>query len=63
MIWIFGSTSVRDNATRIDRALREFGFAVPSLTSDLFLARNNVVRMGAPPILGNVPSLVGQDQV
>ena len=39
-----------DNASRIDRALREFGFAESGLTSDLFLARNNVVRMGTPPI-------------
>ena len=39
-----------ENAARIDRALREFGFAAAGLTSSLFLARNNVVRMGVPPI-------------
>ena len=39
-----------DNAARIDRALREFGFAPVALTPDLFLARGNVVRMGVPPI-------------
>jgi hypothetical protein len=39
-----------DNASRIDRALREFGFAESGLTPDLFLARNNVVRIGAPPM-------------
>src|SRR5262249_52877466 len=46
-IWVNISS---DNATRIDRALREFGFADSGLTSDLFLARHNVVRMGVPPI-------------
>lgn len=39
-----------ENAARIDCALREFGFAATGLTSDLFLNRNNVVRMGVPPI-------------
>jgi len=39
-----------ENAARIDRALRQFGFASPTLTSDLFLARDSVVRMGVPPI-------------
>jgi hypothetical protein len=39
-----------DNAAGIDRALREFGFDPPGSTSDLFLARNNVVRMGVPPL-------------
>jgi hypothetical protein len=39
-----------ENAARIDRALREFGFAAAALTPDLFLARNNVVRMGVPPM-------------
>jgi hypothetical protein len=38
-----------ENAARIDRALRQFGFAA-GLTPDLFLARNNIVRMGVPPI-------------
>ncbi|MGA2143981.1 MAG: hypothetical protein ABSH49_03345 [Bryobacteraceae bacterium] len=39
-----------ENAARIDRALRQFGFAAAELTSDLFLTPNNVVRMGLPPI-------------
>ena len=39
-----------DNAARIDRALRQFGFAAAALTPDLFLTRNNVVRTGVPPI-------------
>lgn len=37
-----------ENAGRIERALHEFGFAAAGLTPDLFLARNNVVRMGVP---------------
>jgi hypothetical protein len=39
-----------DNAVRIDRALRQFGFVTAGLTPDLFLVPNNVVRMGVPPI-------------
>jgi hypothetical protein len=39
-----------DNAARIDRALREFGFTTAALTPELFLARNNVVCMGLPPV-------------
>jgi hypothetical protein len=39
-----------ENAARIDRALREFGFTTEALTLDLFLARNNVIRMGLPPV-------------
>jgi hypothetical protein len=42
-IWVNVSPK---NAAKIERALREFGFAAAGLTSDLFLARNNVVRMG-----------------
>ncbi len=37
-----------ENAARIDRALREFGFASASLSPELFLA-HNIVRMGVPP--------------
>ena len=37
-----------ENAAKIERALRGFGFAAEKLTSGLFLARNNVVRMGVP---------------
>ena len=39
-----------ENAGRIEKALREFGFAAAGLTPDLFLTPNNVVRMGVPPI-------------
>ena len=46
-IWVGISAA---NAAKIERALREFGFTAVGLTSDVFLARNNVVRMGVPPI-------------
>jgi Aminoglycoside-2''-adenylyltransferase len=46
-IWIDRSA---DNAAKIERTLREFGFAAAGLTADLFLEPNNVVRMGVPPI-------------
>ncbi len=38
-----------ENAARIERALRELGFATAGLTPGLFLGRNNVVRVGVPP--------------
>jgi hypothetical protein len=46
-IWVNVSL---ENAARIDRALREFGFAGTDLVPDLFNAPNKVVRMGVPPI-------------
>ena len=39
-----------ENAGRIELSLRQFGFSTAELTLDLFLAPNNVVRMGLPPI-------------
>ena len=38
------------NARRLDQALREFGFDSQSLSPELFLVRNTVVRLGVPPI-------------
>ena len=38
------------NAASVDRTLRQFGFDLAALTPDLFLAPNNVVRMGLPPV-------------
>jgi hypothetical protein len=46
-IWVNVST---ENAARIDRAIRQFGFVTAALTPDLFLVPDNVVRMGVPPI-------------
>jgi len=39
-----------ENAAGIDHALRGFGFATAELTVALFLNRNNIVRLGTPPI-------------
>lgn len=38
------------NAERVVKALREFGFDLPELTPELFLEKNQIVRMGVPPI-------------
>jgi hypothetical protein len=38
------------NARAVENALRAFGFATPSLTPELFLAENSVIRMGMPPM-------------
>lgn len=46
-IWIGRST---ETAQKMVRVLREFGFDVPNLTSDLFLREDQIVRMGVPPI-------------
>ena len=47
VIWINVNA---ENAARIERTIREFGFAAAALTTDLFLTPNNVIRMGVPPI-------------
>jgi hypothetical protein len=39
-----------DNAARIVLALRAFGFDVPSLTEELFLDPDRIVRMGVAPL-------------
>ncbi len=46
-IWVQVS---RENAIRIERVLRQFGFAAAALTVELFLSPNQIVRMGVPPI-------------
>jgi len=38
------------NAERVVNALREFGFTMPELTTDLFLQKEQIIRMGVPPI-------------
>ena len=45
-VWINASP---ENAARVDRALREFGFATASLSPELFRSPN-MVRMGVPPM-------------
>ena len=44
-IWIASSPQ---NAQRIIRALKQFGFDVPELNPDLFLKPESIVRDGAP---------------
>ena len=39
-----------DNAVRIVRALREFGFDLPKLKPELFLRKGKIVRMGHEPM-------------
>jgi len=39
-----------DNANRIVEALREFGFDLPELNTNLFLEKDKIIRMGNPPI-------------
>ena len=38
------------NAEKIVVALKEFGFAVPELSAELFLRQNQIIRMGLPPM-------------
>ncbi len=46
---IFVELSI-DNAERIVRALREFGFDLPKLKPELFLRKGKIVRMGHEPM-------------
>ena len=39
-----------ENASRLVKALEEFGFAQPDLKKELFLERDRVIRMGVPPM-------------
>jgi hypothetical protein len=46
-IWVAVS---RINASRLVAALTAFGFGQPSLSADLFLKEDRVIRMGHPPL-------------
>lgn len=46
-IWI--STSF-ENAEKMVKVLKEFGFNVPGLNTDMFVKKRQVIRMGMPPI-------------
>jgi phage replication-related protein YjqB (UPF0714/DUF867 family) len=39
-----------DNADRVVRALTDFGFNLPELSTDLFLQPDKIVRMGVEPV-------------
>lgn len=40
----------RANSEHLVLALKEFGFDVPELTPDVFLAKDRILRMGNPPM-------------
>ncbi|HIE28660.1 TPA: hypothetical protein EYP66_15380 [Candidatus Poribacteria bacterium] len=40
----------QENAEKLVAVLKEFGFDVPELSTDLFLKENQIVRMGVPPM-------------
>ncbi len=46
-VWIAISPA---NAARVMKALADFGFDVPELSSDLFLKNDSIVRMGSEPV-------------
>ncbi|MBI3408791.1 MAG: nucleotidyltransferase [Planctomycetes bacterium] len=46
-VWVETSPQ---NAKRLDRAIREFGFDVEKLSPDLFEKPDQIVRMGIPPM-------------
>jgi hypothetical protein len=46
-VWIAMST---ENAGKAATTLRQFGFDVPELSTDLFLKPDSIVRMGVPPL-------------
>jgi hypothetical protein len=39
-----------DNAQKVVKALKDFGFDHPELTPELFLQKNKIIRMGHPPM-------------
>jgi hypothetical protein len=50
------------NAEALARALRRFGFAGKTVSAELFLTRDRVVRMGVPPLcIDIVTSVAGLD--
>lgn len=46
-IWIATNP---ENAERVVRVIREFGFGTPELSPELFLKKPSLIRMGIPPI-------------
>lgn len=39
-----------ENAKRVEKSLRVFGFNLPELSPELFLKENQIIRMGMPPV-------------
>ena len=50
-----------ENAARVAGTLREFGFAPPELSPELFLAPDRIIRLGHPPM--RIEILTGVDGV
>jgi predicted nucleotidyltransferase len=46
-LWVASSPQ---NADRIVKVLKQFGFDLPELQPDLFLKADSIVRMGVPPL-------------
>jgi hypothetical protein len=46
-VWV---NATPENAPRVERALREFGFGGAGVSASLFLQPNHVIRMGLPPL-------------
>ena len=46
-LWVASSPQ---NADRLVKALKHFGFDLPELQPDLFLKADSIVRMGVPPL-------------
>ena len=38
------------NAEKVAAALKDFGFDLPDLSTELFLKENQIIRMGVPPV-------------
>ena len=57
-IWINRS---EDNAARVRLAVQAFGFPASSLTPELFLTPNNIVRLGLPPIRIEIASALAKN--
>ncbi len=47
-----------DNADRVVKLLKEFGFDMPELSRDLFLKRDQIVRMGVEPVRVEVTTTI-----
>ena len=54
-IWIAMSP---ENARKTVTVLRQFGFAMPELSEDLFLQENRIIRMGLPPMRVEVATTI-----
>lgn len=46
-VWIDRTS---DNADKLVSVLRDFGFQTEDVTSELFMSKGNIVRMGVPPL-------------